>query len=399
MRLAQSDWPIIIVGGGIGGLAAALALGLNGRPVRVLEREPVFSAIGYGIQLGPNVFPMLRILGVEQEVLARARQPTAVSMCDALDGRTLATIPTQEAVIGRFGHPYAVIIRSELHKILLEACQRVSCISLEVNSTFESASERTDTGIDVQLLDGRREQAAGLVGAEGLRSKLRVAIHGDDQPSFTGYVAHRTIFPVEDLPSGLYRDDVVLWAGPNFHIVHYPLSDKLFNVVAVFRTSTYRDRLDPVTQRAEMIDAAADALPCLKAIIARMNLDRRWTLTDRPPVRQWSRGRTVLLGDAAHPTLQSIAQGACMAIEDGVTLANEVCRSPTNLADAFARYAKERSLRTARVQLVSREMWEVFHVVGVARDVRNATYTERTSEDYFRCLQWLWQGVQFETVC
>ena len=203
-------------------------------------------------------------------------------------------------------------------------------------------------------------------------------------------------FPMDEMPPHIpFRDEVVLWGGPGFHIVHYPLRHgTLFNIVAVFRTATFAERLDPAAYTAEVRNTYADAHPVMKALTDMMDLGRRWIIADRDPIRHWGRGRVTLVGDAAHPVLQSFAQGACMAIEDGVVLGEMVALSGGDLAAGFARYTKARLLRTARLALESRAIWSFYHAEGIARDVRNDMCARWGDEDLFRCLAWLYDGVE-----
>jgi salicylate hydroxylase len=192
----------------------------------------------------------------------------------------------------------------------------------------------------------------------------------------------------------VYRDEVVLWSGPGFHIVHYPLrGGSLFNIVAVFRTSTYAEKGDIARYRDELDGTYKDSHPSMKALLAMMELERRWAISDRDPVRHWSRGRVTLLGDAAHPTLQSLAQGACMAIEDAVCLAETIEQAGGDFAKAFRRYETARYLRTARVQYESRYLWDNFyHVGGIEREVMRQAWEGRTEQEMFDCLAWLYDG-------
>jgi 3-hydroxybenzoate 6-monooxygenase len=245
----------------------------------------------------------------------------------------------------------------------------------------------------VRSKDGRTFEAAAVIGADGLGSAIRAQMLEEGPPRFIGYVAHRTIVPMEQVPAAVRRDDVVLWGGPGFHIVHYPLRHKtLFNIVAVFRTSTYAEKGDLAGHRAEIEKTYREAHPTMKSLLAMMDLERRWAISDRDPIRHWHRGRVVLLGDAAHPTLQSLAQGACMAIEDGVCLAELIHASRGDFAAPFRIYESSRLLRTARVQLESRALWPFYHAEGIARDVRNATTAEWSEDHMFRCLAWLYDG-------
>jgi 3-hydroxybenzoate 6-monooxygenase len=391
------DKDILVVGGGIGGLTAALALARRGYRVRVLEEAREFGAIGYGIQLGPNVFHMFERLGLREAVLRASIIPRSVVMLDALDGEEVACIPTGESFERRFKHPYIVLHRIDLHHVLLDACRAVPLIEL-VPSTAAAGYDDLSDHVRVRSKDGRAFEAAAVIGADGLGSAIRAQMLEEGPPRFIGYVAHRTIVPMEQVPAGVRRDDVVLWGGPGFHIVHYPLRHKtVFNIVAVFRTSTYAEKGDLAGHRAEIEKTYREAHPTMKSLLAMMDLERRWAISDRDPIRHWHRGRVVLLGDAAHPTLQSLAQGACMAIEDGVCLAELIHASRGDFAAAFRIYESSRLLRTARVQLESRALWPFYHAEGIARDVRNATTAEWSEDHMFRCLAWLYDGFALPT--
>ena len=182
--------------------------------------------------------------------------------------------------------------------------------------------DAVEDGVHVSTRDGRTIAGAAVIGADGRGSCVRPMLVREGAPRLIGYVAHRTIVPMERVPAGVPRDEVVLWGGPGYHIVHYPLRHgTLFNIVAVFRTSTYAEKGDLRGHRAEVERTYADAHPAMKALLALMDFERRWAISDRDPIRHWHQGRVALLGDAAHPTLQSLAQGACMAVEDAVCLA------------------------------------------------------------------------------
>ena len=391
------DKDILIVGGGIGGLTAALALGQRGYRVRVLEAAAEFGAIGYGIQLGPNVFHMFEQLGLSEAVLRVSIVPRALVMLDALDGHEIAVVPTGESFEARFKHPYIVLHRIDLHHVLLDACKALDAIEL-VPSTVATSFEDLGERVRVRSKDGRTFEAAAVIGADGLGSAMREQMLAEGAPHFIGYVAHRTIVPMERVPAGVRRDDVVLWGGPGFHIVHYPLrQNSLFNIVAVFRTSTYAEKGDLAGHRAEVEKTYRDSQPAMKSLLAMMNLERRWPISDREPIRHWHRGRVVLLGDAAHPTIQSLAQGACMAIEDAVCLAERIHAAKGDYTTAFQHYTSARLLRTARVQLESRALWPFYHAEGIARDVRNATTAQWSQDDMFRCLAWLYDGFALPT--
>ena len=395
--MQESTLPILIVGGGLGGLTTALALGQKGWPVHVLEQAPEIEPIGFGIQLGPNVFSMLDRLGVAEAVQSVSHFPSAILMFDAVTGEEQARIPCGPELRARFKHPYVVIHRVDLHQILLDACERVPNITLAASTTvtgFEDLGDRVRAGIQ----DGAPIEGAAIIGADGLRSRLRNQLFDEGEPNMIGYVAHRSVVPMAKVPKDVQRDEVVLWAGPGFHIVHYPLRrGELFNLVAVFRTPTYTQKFDAAACIREVEQNYRTAHPAMKTLLSLMDFERRWIISDRDPIRSWSRGRATLLGDAAHPTLQSLAQGACMAIEDALCLAELIELSQGDYEPAFVQYQAERLVRTARVQLESRYLWDVYHAEDIARDVRRQTFLTRSGQDYYDCLAWLWDGFALPT--
>jgi 2-polyprenyl-6-methoxyphenol hydroxylase-like FAD-dependent oxidoreductase len=384
--------PILIVGGGLGGLTAALALAQRGWPVRVLEGAPEFGAIGYGIQFGPNVFHVLDRIGVTEAVLEKADAPPAVLMIDALTGKEVTRVSTGSSFRARFKYPYIIVHRIDLHNVLLEACRRDALITLEPDAMvtqFQDHGER----VTVTTEDGRSFEGAALIGADGIRSRTRAQLLADGDPAPNGFIAFRTIVPMGEVTAEVRRDIVALWGGPGFHIVHYPLRHgTLFNIVAVFRRSAHSERGDVAAYRAELEHAYRDAHPTMKALLAMLDLGRRQAVGDRDPIRHWHKERVVLLGDAAHPTLQSLAQGACMAIEDGLCLADCVTAANGDYEVAFRRYENARVVRTARVTLESRHLWEVYHSGGITREVYWQMLGERSEGEVYRCLAWLYDG-------
>jgi salicylate hydroxylase len=388
------DKPVLIVGGGLGGLGTALALAQAGLRVHVLEQAREISPIGYGIQLGPNVFKVFDRLGVTPAVRAACDYPTALVMPDVVSGEVLMRIPlTTDAYRQRFSAPYVVIHRSTIHDILLDACRRQPGIELTVNATVVDVQDDGTAGVRAVTAEGVQHEGCALIGADGVKSRIRNLIVPDVPARDTGYVAHRTILPMAAAPRDLrHLDEVALWSGPGYHVVHYPLQHgELFNVVAVFRNPAPGVD-DPARYEAQVRAIYANVHPALKNVLALMDLEKRWPLTDRDPFRPWHRGRVALLGDAAHPTLQSYAQGAGMALEDAVCLADQVVASGGDFERAFGDYARRRLVRCARIQLGSRELWEFYHAEGIAREARDAALAERTEADSYRCLDWIWNG-------
>ena len=385
--------PILVVGGGLGGAAVALALARNGFRVCLIEQAPEFGVIGYGIQLGPNAFHMFDHLGVSEAVLTHAIIPNSLLMLDSVDGGVIARIPTGASFMARFKHPYIVIHRVDLHHILLDACKANSDIEL---MPLTSVIGYEDLGDRVRLRTQGDQciEGAAIVGADGLRSTIRQQMARQSEPRMIGFVAHRTIVPMSEVSADIRHNDVVLWSGPGFHIVHYPLrAGTLFNIVAVFKTSSYLERGDIGSYRAEIERTYCNSHPSMKALLSMMDVTRRWAISDRDPIRHWSKGRVTLLGDAAHPTLQTLAQGACMAIEDAVCLAQLLDQANGDFVSAFRRYEAARYLRTARVQFESRYHWDNFyHVAGIEREVAREIWSKRSEKEMFECLAWLYDG-------
>lgn len=388
----EKDGPIIIVGGGLGGLSAALALAEHGHAVRVLDGAPEFGAIGFGIQFGPNVFHALDRLGVSAAVIEKADSPPNIMMFDAFTGREVTRVPTSASFRHRFKHPYIIIHRIDLHNVLLDACRREPLITLVPDAMVTRFDESAD-GVSVMTEDGRSFHGTLLIGADGIRSRIRAQMLADGEPRPNGFMGFRTIVPMNEVTADVQRDIVALWAGPGFHIVHYPLRHgTLFNIVSVFRRSAHSERGDTAAYRTELEGVYRNAHPTMKALLAMLDLGRRQAVGDRDPIRHWHKGRVVLLGDAAHPTLQTLAQGACMAIEDGPCLADCIHASKGDQEAAFRRFENARSVRTARVTLESRAIWDVYHADGIARDVYWQKLGERSEADTFQCLAWLYDG-------
>jgi len=392
--MGTNSRPILIAGGGIGGLSAALALGRKGIAVRVIEQAREIGGIGYGIQLGPNVFHMFDRLGLSDIVKREADFPQAAVWLDAFSGREVTRVDTTPEILRRFGHPYIIIHRGDLHNILMDACRKVDAISFATGSAVTGFDDR-GTHVVVHTANGDHVDGAALIGADGIRSRVRAQMFGDGDPNYIGWVAHRTTIPIEQVPEEVDRNVVALWGGEGFHIVHYPLRHgKLFNIVTVFRTPTYAQKVDMAGYKAEIDKTYARAHPVMKKLIEMTALDWRGAVADREPIRHWTKGRAVLLGDAAHSTLQSLAQGACMAIEDGVVLAELIATSRGNYEAAFAQFQAERVTRTARVIFESRYMWEVLHPEGNTREPVHRRFRAMSRDQVWDEMAWLYDGAK-----
>jgi len=390
--------PILIVGGGFGGLTTALALARRSYRACVLEGAPEFGAIGYGIQFGPNVFHVFDRIELMEQVLAVADSPAAVVMLDALDGKELVRVPTGASFQARFKYPYITVHRVDLHNVLLDACRRSDMIELVADAMVTGFEDRGDV-VTVNTADGRTFSGQALVAADGFRSMFRARFVGDGEPRPVGYAALRTIVPMAELKVDVPRDSVVLWGGPGYHVIHYPLRHgSQFNIVAVFRTPSHAEKANAATCRSELEHIYRDAHPSMRALNAMMDFRWRRSVADRNPVRHWHKGRIVLLGDAAHAPLQSLAQGACMAIEDGFCLGELIHATEGDFGAAFRHFEALRFTRTARVQLESRAIWDwLLHAEGIARDARNTTVANWDEAHMFDCLSWLYDGAPLPT--
>jgi 2-polyprenyl-6-methoxyphenol hydroxylase-like FAD-dependent oxidoreductase len=394
--MPSNDLPILIAGGGIGGLSAALALALKGRRTRVLEKAPEFGEIGYGIQMGPNVSRMLDRLGLLEALEPYSVFPDALIMVDAVENREISRIALGAKFRERYGYRYFVIHRRDLHGEIYEACKRRAEIALEASRGVQGFEER-DGVVRVRCENGAEYEGAALVGAEGLWSPTRAAIVGDGAPRVSGHVTYRGVVPTGEIIDRSHLDSMTIWVGPGFHLVQYRLrGGEVMNNVATVSSPRFRrgERKD-FGDWAELEQAVSRAAPPVREMLRYFQRERNWVLHDREPVTSWTRGRATLLGDAAHPTLQYLAQGANMAIEDAVVLAGKVAAAGDDYPRAFAAYQGERMNRTARVVLSSRFFGEYFHVDGGARELRNELARRRDPDDPWE-IDWLYRGIEVD---
>jgi len=390
----ESGAPFLIAGGGIGGIAAAIALAAKGIPSRVLEQASQFGEIGAGIQCAPNAFMAMNALGIRDEVNKTAVFVEKLIMMDSLNGREAGAIPLDDSFRARFGEPYAVIHRADLHRALLDAAaSRADLISLETSSKILDVREE-GASVVVTLEGGRIESGRALIGADGLWSRIREIVIDDGRPRVSGHIAYRAVLPTDEFPEDLRWNAATLWAGPKTHLVHYPLRRwELFNIVATFHGDEYIEGWNEPGDRDVLLHHFRDVGARPMSILERPQSWRRWVLCDRDPADNWSRGRITLLGDAAHPMLQYFAQGACMAMEDALCLADEVVAADGNDAAAFLAYQSARAPRTARVQLQARRLGEIYHMSGIKRLIRNWMLGRRRPERHYDGLAWLYGGV------
>jgi salicylate hydroxylase len=368
-QLKDRDRPSIIVGGGIGGLATALALASRGYPSRVLEQAPEFREVGAGIQLGPNSWRCLRSIGAEAQAKRLAVFPEALVMMDAVTAEKVISVPLQ-GFEARFGAPYALIHRADLLDALLETCRQSPLIRLETSRQVNSFDD-DGTMVRVRTKEGHQYETQALIGADGLWSTIREAILGDGKPRVAGHITYRSVLPASEVPDYLRRNEMILWSGPRCHLVHYPLrGGELFNLVAVFHSNRYEEGWNSFGDPAELRERFQHTCDDVRLMLGKISEWRMWVLCDREPVKTWSKGRVTLLGDAAHPMLQYLAQGAGMALEDSICLAQSLDEADTVEA-AYQSYALKRYLRAGRAQLTARIYGEFYHAEGVRRELRN----------------------------
>jgi len=384
---------VIIAGGGIGGLAAALALTRQNIQVLLLEQAKQLGEIGAGIQLGPNAFSALDGLGVGEAARQRAVFTDHIIMMDAVNAKEVVRIETGEAFRQRFGGPYGVIHRADIHLSILEAVQHNPLIAFKTATQVDDV-QMDDSGVRVTDTEGNVYSADAVVGCDGVKSVVRDKTIGR-QHRVTGHVVYRAVVDVENMPPDLQVNAPMLWAGPRCHLVHYPLrGGRQYNLVVTFHSR--QQEVWGVTDgsKEEVLSYFEGIHPRPRQMLDTPSSWRRWATADADPVDAWGQGRCTLLGDAAHPMAQYMAQGACMALEDAVTLGEAVAQTlhqgRADLAAAFRLYESVRVPRTARVVWSTREMGRIYHAKGVERTVRNQLWQGKTQQQFYEGLQWLY---------
>ncbi|MFC4173184.1 FAD-dependent oxidoreductase [Microvirga sp. GCM10011540] len=389
----MSGLSIAVVGAGIGGLTAALVLARQGHAVTLIERRPGFSEVGAGLQLSPNASRVLVALGLGPALRRVVTEPQRVVVRDVKSGREIGQVALGPFMRERFGAPYWVAHRADLQTILLDAVRSLPSIRLVMGRMVEDVGE--DAGrptLTTVTAKGARETGAFdlVVGADGIWSKVRRALGDGKSPTFRGYVAWRTTLERAKAPAALAGDETGLWLGPRSHVVHYPIAGgKLINVVAIQRTADpVEGWADPGDGRDLLADYVS-AAPALRQLLAQPDQWLRWSLFDHP-VQRLAAGRIALLGDAGHPVLPFLAQGAALAIEDAAALAARLDQTPESPPQALARYEADRLERAQRVQKAARQNGRVYHARGPIAFGRNLVMRRLGPQGMTERYSWLY---------
>ena len=368
---------ILIAGGGIGGLAAALACSRAGWSATLLERTREFGEVGAGIQMGPNVVRRLYAWGLEQDLNKVVAFPDMLRVRAADTGDLLGRLPLGQRARERYGAPYATIHRADLHSLLLKAVEQEGTVQLHLGRWLESVVD-TGSAVQIKALDGIPMEAQALIGADGLWSTVRHNLLNDAEPRITGHLAYRALIAQRDLPAYLRSQQVSVWMGPDLHVVQYPVRrGHWLNVVAIVKGQVIGDvdDWDQETHASDLQAAMGRTCNRLQDLVSAINNWRLWALCDRPPMAgagEQAKGRVALLGDAAHPMRPYMAQGAGMAIEDAACLQAVLSGPERPMAERLQAYANQRWRRNARVQARSIRNGQIFHAKGPIRWGRDA---------------------------
>ena len=385
----EANAPLLIIGGGLGGLAAAHAIAQRGMPVHLLEQAPEFGEIGAGIQLAPNALRVLDQLGVLDGVYANAVYPPQATLMDAVTGKLITALDFGEKFRETYGYPYIVTHRSDLLTSLLDACRADELVTLETDKQVQSIEEESGT-VRVSCEDGTVYDAGAVVGADGLWSTVRQYTVGDGDPTRLQDAAYRGTVPIDAISEHPSKGNMTWWAGPKMHLIQYPVRrGELLNQVAVFTSDHYQADSEEWGTAEELDERFVGKTSYVQEGVGLIDRDRKWILYDRAPVDNWTRGRVTLLGDAAHPMVQYLAQGACQALEDAIWLAASLEAHPGDVEEAFAMYQQERIPHTASAQKWARLMGDIVHIDGVGAMMRNELLRQR-ADDECSYVDWLY---------
>ena len=391
---------MIIVGGGIGGLAAALACGQAGARPQVLERAATFSEVGAGIQMGPNVTRTLHAWGLAEDLKAIGFAPRKLEAKDTQTGQVIGSLPLGQRSLDTYGAPYVTVHRADLHRVLLQKLMRSGLAQLHLDSEVEAVQQAADgiqiSGASLPASLTEFSQFSAMVGADGLWSATRQFVVPPTTPRVTGLLAYRALLPMQFLPEKLRLQDVNVWLGPRLHAVLYPVQcGECLNLVVVVQGQppANLDDWDHAGHKEELDRAMGPIHADLQDMLAAVPAWRLWPLCDRPPLQgphEMAKGRIALLGDAAHPMRPFLAQGAGMAIEDAAELARSWARADLPVEDRLQMYAQARWARNAQVQQRSIRNGQIFHLQGPLRWGRNVAM--KLMGESLMDVPWLYAG-------
>lgn len=387
---------VVIAGAGIGGLTAAIALAKRGFSVSVAEQADRLEAIGAGIQLSPNASRVLIELGIADKLAPYVVAPRALNVMNARSGRVLARAPLGEAATQRYGAPYWAIHRGDLHTVLCEAVESTPQITLQLGLRVDDLAIH-EAGVTVSgSKDQQPSELSGgvLIGADGLWSQIRDRLGQSAPPRFAGHAAWRALVPAEAVPPAMRAPAMNLWLGPHTHLVHYPVrGGSVVNVVAIVRDHWHEPGWSAVGERAEIMARFPAGLwhAPVRELIGAAEQWQKWALYDCRPYKSWGTGPVTLLGDAAHPMLPFLAQGAAMAIEDAAVLASCLAQTPDDPPTALRTYEQMRHRRTARVQRAARRNGGMYHVGGAEAFLRTLALLAMGGTGLLRHYDWLYR--------
>ena len=383
---------VSVIGAGLGGLTAAAALLRQGFEVTVFEQAATLGEIGAGVQLSPNAIKVMRALGIEREVLGVAYEPDRHLIRSWRSGRILAATQLKGPLRAAFDAGYYGFHRADLHQVLQGAVP-ASCVRLSAKCTgVRSAGGRAFALFE----DGSEVESDLVVGADGIHSAVRDSLLGKSSPRFTGNVCWRGIVPAAALPAGAVSPDMTVWFGPGASFIYYYVrGGELVNWVAMHEADDWRsESWKAEGDRNELIGRYARWHPTVREVIARSERYFKWALFDRDPLPKWTSGPVTVLGDAAHPMLPYLAQGACMAIEDGYAVAASLARFPGDVVRGLADYQEARLTRTSRVQLLARARAVENHLSSpfarLKRDIRYALQRFADPKQHTYKIEWIY---------
>jgi len=421
LRQAAADLPVLIAGGGIGGLTTAIALARAGIASHVLERRDEFSEAGAGIQIGPNGSRLLQHLGIADALAPFAGVPDGINVFDGRSGKLLSRLPLGDWIAHRHGAPYWVLHRRDLQKALVSVARGLPEIKISMGFAFSdlrdadatadaavgtTADTTADAAIEALGKDGSRVQGRALIGADGVWSQVRRGIFKAPALRPSGQLAARAVIKAVDLPPPFCANTLGIWLMQDAHVVHYPVcGGRDVAVVLILargnealmrQTAPASERWDSPTDADQLLSQIATPAAKLLDFLRRIPAWRSWTLFDPPALSHWHEGRVALLGDAAHPVLPFLAQGAVMALEDAVVIAGAISDEPDDLAKAFSAYERQRRPRAARVQAASRHNGHIYHLAPPVTWARDATMRLAPGKLLMQRYDWLygWQIAQ-----